>query len=156
RRDGHEYRQTFAKGVPSSKLERVGPFRGHGTIIQFEPDPGIFKVTHFDPDVLKVRLEDISYIHSGLKIVFKNEAAGETLEFAHPGGIPEFLARLVQHAEKNPVTESVFTTKREEGDKLEVALQWTESTEETIRSYVNGIRTTSGGTHENGLKSALR
>jgi DNA gyrase subunit B len=156
RRDGHEYRQTYAKGVPTSKLEKLGPFRGHGTIIYFEPDPSIFKVTHFDPDVLKARLEDISYIHSGLKITFKNEAAGETVEFSHPGGIPEFLAKLVKHSEKNPVTEAAFTAKRDNGDKMEVALQWTESTEETIRSYVNGIRTPSGGTHENGLKSALR
>jgi DNA gyrase/topoisomerase IV subunit B len=156
RRDGYEYRQHYAKGVPQTKLEKVGPFRGHGTIIYFEPDPTIFKVTHFDPDVLKARLEDISYIHSGLTIVFKNEAAGETVEFSHPGGIPEFLSKLVKNAEKNPVTEAVFSAKRDNGDKMEVALQWTESTEETIRSYVNGIRTPSGGTHENGLKSALR
>ena len=156
RRDGHEYRQTYAKGVPQTKVEKVGPFRGHGTIIYFEPDPTIFKVTHFDPDVLKARLEDISYIHSGLTIVFKNEPAGETVEFSHPGGIPEFLSKLVKHSEKSPVTEAVFSAKRDNGDKMEVALQWTESTEETIRSYVNGIRTPSGGTHENGLKSALR
>ncbi len=156
RRDGYEYRQHYAKGVPQTKLEKVGPFRGHGTIIYFEPDPTIFKVTHFDPDVLKARLEDISYIHSGLTIVFKNEAAGETVEFSHPGGIPEFLSKLVKNSEKNPVTEAVFSAKRDNGDKMEVALQWTESTEETIRSYVNGIRTPSGGTHENGLKSALR
>lgn len=156
RRDGHEYRQTYAKGVPQTKVEKVGPFRGHGTIIFFEPDPSIFKVTHFDADVLKARLEDISYIHSGLKIVFKDETHGETVEYSHPGGIPEFLSKLVKHAEKNPVTEAVFTARRDNGDKMEVALQWTESTEETVRSYVNGIRTPSGGTHENGLKSALR
>jgi DNA gyrase subunit B len=156
RRDGHEYRQTYAKGVPTSKLEKVGPFRGHGTIIHFEPDPSIFKVTHFDPDVLKARLEDISYIHSGLKITFKDEVHGTTVEFSHPGGIPEFLSKLVKDSAKNPVTEAVFTAKRDNGDRMEVALQWTESTEEAIRSYVNGIRTPSGGTHENGLKSALR
>src|SRR5262245_13009935 len=91
RRDGYEYQQTYAKGVPQGKVEKVGPFRGHGTIIHFEPDPTIFKVTHFDAETLKTRLEDISYIHSGLKITFKNEATGETVELSHPGGIPEFL-----------------------------------------------------------------
>ncbi len=156
RRDGYEYRQTYAKGVPTSKLEKVGPFRGHGTIIQFEPDPSIFKVTHFDPDVIKARLEDMSFIHSGLKISFKNEATGESVEFSHPGGIPEFLAKLVQHTEKSAVTDLAFTAKRDNGSKMEVALQWTESTDESIRSYVNGIRTASGGTHENGLKTAIR
>jgi len=156
KRDGFEYQMSFAKGAPTSKIEKVGPARGHGTTIYFEPDNTIFKITHFDADVLKARLEDISYIHSGLSITFKNEITGETHELSHPGGIPEFLTKLVKHAEKNPVTEAAFHTKRETGDKMEVALQWTESTDETIRSYVNGIRTSAGGTHENGLKSAIR
>ena len=156
KRDGFEYQMSFAKGAPTSKIEKVGPARGHGTTIYFEPDNTIFKITHFDADVLKARLEDISYIHSGLSITFKNEITGETHELSHPGGIPEFLTKLVKHAEKNPVTEAAFHTKRETGDKMEVALQWTESTDETIRSYVNGIRTSAGATHENGLKSAIR
>ncbi|WP_088258526.1 DNA gyrase/topoisomerase IV subunit B [Fimbriiglobus ruber] len=156
RRDGYEWQQTYAKGIPATKLEKVGPFRGHGTSIYFEPDPTIFKVKHFDADVLKARLEDVSYIHSGLTITFKNEVNGETIELSHPGGIPEFLGVLVKKTEKTPITEAVFTAKRDTGDKMEIALQWTESTDEAIRSYVNGIRTPSGGTHENGLKSAVR
>ncbi len=156
RRDGYEYQQTYAKGIPQGKIEKLGTFRGHGTLIYFEPDPTIFKVTHFDADILKNRLEDLSYIHSGLKITFKNEANGEALEFSHPGGIPEFLTKIVATTEKNPITQIAFTAKRDNGDKMEVALQWTESTEEAIRSYVNGIRTPNGGTHENGLKSAIR
>lgn len=156
RRDGFEYRMEFAKGIPQGKLEKVGPFRGHGTIIHFQPDATILKTTHFDADTLKARLEDISYVHSGLKITFKNEINGETIEYHHPGGIPEFLTKLVKHTEKNPVHEVTFAAKRDNPDKMEVALQWTESTEEQIRSYVNGIRTPNGGTHENGLKSAVR
>jgi DNA gyrase subunit B len=142
--------------LPQTKLEKVGAARGHGTTIYFEPDPTIFKVTHFDVDVLKTRLEDISYIHSGLSITFKNEITGETLDLSHPGGIPEYLSKLVSKTEKQPITEGIYSLKRDEPDKMELALQWTESTEETIRSYVNGIRTPNGGTHENGLKSAIR
>ncbi|MCZ2341419.1 MAG: type IIA DNA topoisomerase subunit B [Bacteroidales bacterium] len=156
RRDGYEWQQEYAKGIPQGPLKKVGPFRGRGTIIQFHPDPTIFKTTHFDADTLKTRLEDISYIHSGLKISFRNEMNGETIELAHPGGIPEFLAKIVTTTQKTPVTQVAFTAKRDSGDKMEVALQWTESTEETIRSYVNGIRTPNGGTHENGLKAAIR
>ncbi len=156
KRDGFEYRHEYAKGVPTGKLEKVGPARGHGTTVYFEPDPSIFKVTHFDATVLRNRLEDMSYIHSGLKITFKNEAAGESVELYHPGGIPEFLGKLVAAAEKQPVTPTAFAAKRDGADKMEVALQWTESTDEGIRSYVNGIRTPNGGTHENGLKAAVR
>lgn len=156
RRDGTEYRQSYAKGIPQTKLEKVGSCRGHGTTINFEPDPTIFKTTHFDGDTLKARLEDISYIHSGLTIHFKNEVNGETVQFSHPGGIPEFLGKVIKDSGKTPVSEAVFAAKREQPDKIELALQWTESTEESIRSYVNGIRTPNGGTHENGLKSAIR
>lgn len=156
KRDGYEYQQSFAKGTPQGKLEKIGPFRGHGTGIYFEPDDSIFKHVKFDGDVLKARLEDMSFIHSGLHITFKNEVNGETLELTNPGGLPAFLAKLVTDAQKPSVTEAAFSASRDSGSKIEVALQWTESTEETYRSYVNGIRTPNGGTHENGLKSALR
>src|SRR5205085_3666665 len=155
RRDGFEWQQTFKRGRPASGLEKLGPFRGHGTTIYFEPDPDIFKTTHFDPNLIKAHLEDMSYIHSGLKITFKNETTKETFDLTHPGGIPEFLARLVAEGQKPAVTEAPFTLARNNGEKMEVALQWTEATDETIRSYVNGIRTVSGGTHESGFKSGI-
>ncbi|MBY0456475.1 MAG: type IIA DNA topoisomerase subunit B [Gemmataceae bacterium] len=156
KRDGYEYRQEYAKGAPLSRLERVGPARGHGTSIYFEPDETIFKTVRFDPDTIKARLEDTSFVHSGLRITYRNEVTGETVELANPGGLPAFLTRLVADGQKPPVTEAAFAAVRENGDKIEVALQWTESTEETYRAYANGIRTPNGGTHENGLKSALR
>jgi DNA gyrase/topoisomerase IV subunit B len=155
RRDGFEWRQTFKRGKPAGALEKVGPFRGHGTIINFEPDPDIFRTTHFDADLIRAHLEDMSYIHSGLKIHFKNDVTKETHDLTHPGGIPEFLGRLVAEGQKPSVTEAPFTVARGNGEKMEVALQWTESTDETIRSYVNGIRTSAGGTHENGFKGAV-
>jgi DNA gyrase/topoisomerase IV subunit B len=155
RRDGYEWQQTFKRGKAVDKLEKVGPFRGHGTVIYFEPDPEIFKTTHFDPLLIKSHLEDMSYIHSGLKITFKNDITKETLDLTHAGGIPEFLTRLVTEGQKPAVTEAPFYVVRPNGEKMEVALQWSESTDEVVRSYVNGIRTASGGTHESGFRSAI-
>jgi DNA gyrase subunit B len=155
RRDGYEWRQRYVKGVPTTKLEKLDTFRGHGTSIYFEPDETIFKTTKFDADNIKEHLEAMSYIHSGLKIVFKNEVTGESFDLAHPGGIPDFLKRLIAEGQKPTVTEGPFTQAREDSAKMEVALQWTESTDEVIRSYVNGIRTPAGGTHENGFKGAV-
>jgi len=156
KRDGYEYRQEYKKGIPQSGVEKIGPFRGHGTSITFEPDDSIFKMTKFDADIIKSRLEDMSYIHSGLKISFKDEHGNQQYEFANPGGLPAFLQKLVADGQKPAVTEIAFGATRDSGSKIEIALQWTESTEETYRSYVNGIRTPNGGTHENGLKGALR
>jgi DNA gyrase subunit B len=154
-RDGFEYRQTFRRGKVASELEKVGPFRGHGTSIYFEPDPEIFKVTHFDGDWIKAHLEDMSYIHSGLKITFKNEVAGETHDLTHPGGIPEFLGKLVQEQQQPAINPVPFHAIKEGPDKMELALQWTEATDESFRSYVNGIRTADGGTHEGGFKGGI-
>jgi DNA gyrase/topoisomerase IV subunit B len=155
RRDGYEFRQNFAKGKATTKVEKVSPFRGHGTIIYFQPDDSIFKTTRFDPDVIRAHLEDMAYIHNGLKITLKIEATGESIDLAHPGGLPEFLTKLLAEGQKPTVTEAAFRIAREGVEKMEAVLQWTESTEESIRSYVNGIRTASGGTHENGFKGAV-
>jgi DNA gyrase subunit B len=156
RRDGYEYQQKFAKGIPQGKIEKLGAFRGHGTIIHFQPDDTIFRNTHFDADVILQRLEDMSYIHSGLKITFKNEVTDQTVELANPEGLPAFLNKLVAGTQKSAVTPVSFHATRNNGERMEVALQWTESTDEIFRSYVNGIRTAMGGTHENGLKAAIR
>ena len=163
RRDGFEWEQTFRRGKAAGDLQKIGPFRGHGTTIYFEPDPDIFKSTHFDPDWIKAHLEDMSYIHSGLKITFKNEATKESFDLTHPGGIPEFLKKLIADGQKPTITEAFWHAVSPPGkapveggpDKIEVALQWTESTEESFRSYVNGIRTSMGGTHEAGFKGGI-
>jgi DNA gyrase/topoisomerase IV subunit B len=156
RRDGFEWQQSFGRGKPTSQLEKLGPFRGHGTTIFFEPDPDIFRATQFDAEWIRERLEDMSYIHSGLKITFKNEAVGTSEEFLHTEGIPALLKRLIDKAQK-PVLPGVepFCEERKDGDRIEVALQWTEATDEALRSYVNGIRTSGGGTHETGFKAGI-
>jgi len=155
KRDGYEWTQTFKRGKPADKLERVGPNRLHGTSIYFEPDPEIFRVTHFDGEWIKTRLDDIAYIHHGLKITFKNEVTGESFDLTHPGGLPEFLTKLVTEAQHPVVNAQPFYGLKEGDEKIEVMLQWTQSTDEVFRSYVNGIRTSDGGTHESGLKSGV-
>ncbi|MBI3822234.1 MAG: type IIA DNA topoisomerase subunit B [Planctomycetes bacterium] len=155
KRDGNEWTQTFKRGKPADKLEKVGPNRLHGTTIYFEPDPDIFRVTHFDADWIKTRLDDIGYIHHGLKIHFKNEITGESFDLTHEGGLPEFLQRLVTEGQAAVVNSIPFNAAKDDAEKIELMLQWTESTDESIRSYVNGIRTTDGGTHEGGLKSGI-
>lgn len=155
KRDGHEWTQTFKRGKPADKLEKVGPNRLHGTSIYFEPDPDIFRVTHFDADWIKTRLDDIAYIHHGLKIHFKNEITGESFDLTHEGGLPEFLGRLVTETQNPVVNATPYYATKEGDEKIELTMQWTESTDESIRSYVNGIRTSDGGTHEGGLKSGI-
>ena len=155
RRDGNEYEQAFMRGKVASELKTLGPSRSHGTTIYFEPDPEIFRKTQFDGELIRSRLEDMAYIHAGLKIVFENKVTGEWFDLTHEGGIPTFLPKIIAESQKPTVTEMPFLLARKEGDRVEVALQWTESTTEDIRSYVNGIKTAGGGTHETGFKAGI-
>jgi DNA gyrase/topoisomerase IV subunit B len=80
----------------------------------------------------------------------------ETHELAHPEGILAYLEKLTAESQKRPVHEQIYSTEKDEGKtRIEVVLRWTEAADEQIRSYVNGIRTHGGGTHENGLRSGI-
>lgn len=155
-RDGHEWTQTYRRGKPAAPVKKVKPFRGHGTKIYFEPDDTIFRRTQFNADTIRQHLEDVSYIHGGLVIVFKDDQKGETFELSHPDGIAAYIEKVIQESGKKPVHEQLFTVNKDDKTaRVEVVLKWTESTDEHIRSYVNGIRTHGGGTHENGLKAGI-
>jgi DNA gyrase subunit B/topoisomerase-4 subunit B len=155
KRDGAEWEQRYERGVARSKLVKKAAARGTGTSIYFRPDHEIFGKQEFSADVIKFRLESKTFLHKGLKITFKDQAAGTSEVLQHEGGIADFLAKIITDRGKAPTAPQVFYFQREEGLRIECALQWTESPEETLRSYVNGIPTTQGGTHEQGFRSAV-
>ncbi|MEC4674664.1 MAG: DNA topoisomerase IV subunit B [Nitrospirota bacterium] len=167
KRDGHEWKQSYQAGKPQGPVKKGGAVRGTGTSVYFSPDPAIFgKNTTFDPQVLKDTLEAKSYLHKGLKISFKDGSSGETHHFVHEQGIQEYLTKLVSERGKKPTADFVFYLDRKLQDRgkptesveefgMEVALQWTDEPAEFVRSYVNGVATISGGTHEFGLRSGI-
>ncbi|MDG1893315.1 MAG: DNA topoisomerase IV subunit B [Fuerstiella sp.] len=155
-RDGHEWMQEYRRGKPTGKVKKVKPFRGHGTTIFFRPDDAIFRRTQFNSETIRQHLEDVSYIHGGLLIVLKDELKGETHELCHKDGIRAYIEKVIDDSGKKTVHEQLFSADKDDKvARVEVVLKWTESTDEHIRSYVNGIRTHGGGTHENGLKSGM-
>ena len=155
-RDGHEFQQTYRRGKPQGPVEKLRPFRGRGTTIFFRPDDQIFRGTHFNADIIKQHLEDISFVHGGLRIVFHDEAKKEQIEFFHPEGITAYLQKVMKDDQRRQIHEQLFTIDKELGNhKLQLAFAWTESTDERVMSYVNGIRTHAGGTHENGFRSGI-
>jgi DNA gyrase subunit B len=155
KRDGAEWEQRYQRGQAVSKLTRKGAARGTGTTIFFRPDPQIFGKQEFSAETIRLRLESKTFLHKGLKITFRDQAAGTSEVLQHEGGIADYLTKLVTERNKPPTAAQVFYFQREEGVRIETALQWTESHEETLRSYVNGIPTTQGGTHEQGFRAAV-
>jgi DNA gyrase subunit B/topoisomerase-4 subunit B len=162
RRDGHTWEQKYRLGTPVAGVKKLGPARGTGTTVFFRPDPQIFPKTEFDAATIRERLEVASYLHRGLRIVFENEAAAgdqpKRETFQHEEGIGDYLKKILAERTAKPVHEPPFALAREHdetGLRLDLVIQWTETTDEHIRSYVNGIPTGSGGTHENGLRAGI-
>ena len=155
RRDGAEWEMEFRQGKPSTKLKKLGPARGTGTTIRFEPDTQIFPRTEFNGDTIRERLEIASYIHKGLKVIWNDEVAGKKDVFHHEDGILAFLEKILADKDAKPVHEQPFVMEKANGVRIEMCFSWTETTEELLRSYVNGIPTGSGGTHENGLRAGV-
>jgi len=155
KRDGSQWEMTFKRGKPTGPIKKVGAARGSGTIVYFHPDSTIFPKIEFEAALIKERLEIVSYIHKGVRVTFENEAEGTKEVFQHQEGLSDFLKSIVAARSSKPVHDAPFLLERENGPRLDLVLQWTESTEEHVRSYVNGIPTGSGGTHDNGLRAGI-
>jgi DNA gyrase subunit B len=155
KRDGSTWEMRFKQGKPTGPLKKLGPSRGSGTTVYFHPDPTIFPKVEFDPALIRERLEVISYIHKGVRVTFENEATGAKEVFQHEEGLVQYVEKIVRERGTRPVHEAPFTLERSNGLRVDVVLQWTESTDEHLRSYANGIPTGSGGTHENGLRAGV-
>jgi DNA gyrase subunit B len=155
KRDGAVWEMSFKRGKPTGPLTRTGAARGSGTTVFFHPDATIFPKIDFDPATIRERLEVASYIHKGIRVTFENEADRTKEVFHHEEGLSDYLKKIVAERGAKPVHDVAFVQARGSEPRLDLVLQWTEATDEHVRSYVNGIPTGSGGTHENGLRAGL-
>ena len=156
RRNGSQFKMEFQRGKATSKLKKLkGAVRGTGTTITFTPDPQIFPKTTFDSALIRARLETASFLHRGIKVTYVDEVAKTKETFLHEHGIVDYLKKVLKERKAKPIHETPFSHSVDDDFRMEVVLQWTESTDEHVRSYVNGIPTGSGGTHENGFRSGL-
>ncbi|MEX0777614.1 MAG: DNA topoisomerase IV subunit B [Phycisphaeraceae bacterium] len=155
RRDGGEWQMKFRQGKATGPLKKLGAARGSGTTTWFHPDSTIFPKIDFDAKLIRERLEVASYIHRGLKINWTDEVNKAKETFQHEDGLAAYLTRIVTERSARPVHETPFTLTKENGIKLDIAMLWSEATDEHLRSYVNSIPTSSGGTHETGVRSGI-
>jgi DNA gyrase/topoisomerase IV subunit B len=155
-REGGRWHCVFDHGVPKGKVSRVGNSRGSGTTVHLRPDAKMFEgKTAFDPIVIRERLEAKSYLHKGLEIVFVDPKVGKPEKFHHAQGIVEYLGKLIAVRAKPAVHQGIFALEREDEPKMECAFAWTEATEDATWSFVNGVPTPDGGTHEQGFRNAI-
>ena len=155
KRDGQQCEMTFKQGKPTGSLKKLGAARGTGTTVYFQPDPQIFPKVEFDaadhPRAARGRQLPASRREGHVRRR-DDRAEGRLPAPGRPRRLPQEDRRP---SGAKPVHEAPFTLEKENGVKIELVLQWTEATDEHLRSYVNGIPTGSGGTHENGLRAGL-
>ena len=168
-RNGSAYYQEYEKGDPKAPVTKVTQKQldewipkdweiklnngETGTITQFYPDDAIFQTVDFQNEKIKALLKDRAYLVSGLSFHFTDDRSGEQMHYYFEGGIKS----LVKHSNrgKDPISDVIYM-KKEEGDiAVEVALQYTDTYNENVKGYVNGINTTDGGTHITGFRMAL-
>ncbi len=160
-REGTEWEQTFSRGLATSKIKQIerngqnGEVRDSGTTITFHPDADIFPSITLKPELIAERLETKAYIHKGLTLIFHNEVSGKDTRYHYAEGLKAYLAKLLSAGDKKAIIPEVFHLERPDDPPFECVLTWTESPDERLHTFVNGIPTPFGGTHENGLKAGI-
>ncbi|MBE6195924.1 MAG: DNA topoisomerase (ATP-hydrolyzing) subunit B [Rikenellaceae bacterium] len=161
-RGGKIYKQTYSKGVPTSKVEIIGECEDRGTTITFKPDAEIFTLTtEYDYDILSNRLRELAFLNKGIHLTLTDrrvkEESGEyrSEHFFSEEGLKEFV-KYLDATRGEPITESIIYLDTEKnGVPVEVAMQYNDSYSENVHSYVNNINTIEGGTHLTGFRRAL-
>lgn len=160
RRQGHLYRQEYAYGKPTSKVEVVGETEETGTTVIFHPDATIFTSTVYQYDILASRLRDLAYLNAGIHLTLCDER--ETLEdgsfkkdvFYSTEGLNEFV-KWLDESREHLIPDIIHLNKESNGVPVEVAMTYNTSYSETIYTFVNNINTHEGGTHLEGFRYAL-
>ena len=153
-REGIIYQQEYQRGVPTGPVTQAGKTTKVGTKTTFKPDAQIFQTTKFEFNVLNKRLQELAFLNSGVRIIFKDARTGEGDEFYYERGIIEYVEHI--NRTSDAIHDDPIYLKGETDDvAYEIALQYTTEISDTVFSYVNNINTHEGGTHVSGFRSAL-
>lgn len=154
RGDNSVYQHAFRRGVTHAAVQSGGPPNDRGLTVRFLPDPLIFGDSRFDAGAIRARLQQLAFLHSGVRITFTDEVAGTHDEFEYADGIRECVQFL--NADRVPLHPDVILLRGEEdGMRYEVGLQWCAGEDSIRMSFANHYRTLHGGTHDTGLAAGV-
>ena len=156
-KEGKKYYQKFAAGKSLGQVKEIGTSDRRGTTIRWKADPQVFtETTTHSFEVLATRLRELAFLNSNITIVFRDERLTTPKEVVYQfdGGIKQFVSYLNEGKGVIPA-EPVFIAGSRDDILVETAVQYNDGYNENILSFVNDINTKEGGTHLEGLKSAL-
>ena len=159
--NGHVYQQRFSNGGhPDYDLKEIGTSSATGTTIRFKPDPEIFReTTVYDFETLERHLRESAFLNAGLCITLADRRDSENIierTYCYEGGLSSFVEYLTTSRGQTPLHEKPIHFSAMHGDRsAEIAMQYTDSYNETMLSFANNVHTVDGGTHETGFKTAL-
>ncbi|HIV02561.1 MAG TPA: DNA topoisomerase (ATP-hydrolyzing) subunit B [Candidatus Aphodoplasma excrementigallinarum] len=150
------YYQKYERGKSCAPAKVIGKTDKTGTKVRFKADDQIFETIEYDYDTLLIRLREQAFLNAGVHINFTDLRGEEVVEnkMCYEGGIREFVSHI--NRKKVPIHDNVIYFDAQKNDAyVEIAMQYTDSYNETLVSFANNINTTEGGTHEVGFKTAL-
>ena len=164
-RHGKVHLIRFEKGVTAQQLKVLGTTEMRGTKVTFKADPTVMKVTEFRSEIVIARLKQLAYLNAGVTIEFRDERRAEDtqLSFHYSDGVRQFVGTLGEGKDlvhKEPIYFRVQTPLQRDNGKVavydvEVGIQYNTTLGETVLSFANTIKTSEGGTHLTGFRSAL-
>lgn len=153
-RDGAIHKIRFENGGSKiSKVEILGETRKTGTTVTFKPDSSIFSTTLFNFETIKERVRESAFLIKNLTINLVDKRSNKSESFCYENGIVEYVALLNQN--KEPSFDVAYFEGETDKIQVEAAMQFLQTYDENIISFVNNVRTRDGGTHETGFKTAL-
>lgn len=158
RREGHVWTMDFARGEVTHGLQRLGASETTGTKITFKPDSQIFPDTKFVYDTLAKRLQDLAFLNAGVRIKLVDDLSGQSDEYYYTEGLTEFVKHI--NRADTALFPQVIRIQGQQPDnegivEVDVAVQYTDGAEESVRCFANNIHNIEGGTHLSGFRSAL-
>ncbi len=162
KRDGKVWRQRYRRGDPETPFEEIGTTDRTGTKVSFIPDLEIFSSIDFSFDTLSQRLRELSFLNAGILIRIQDQRSNKEHEFRYEGGIVSFVEHL--SGTKAPLheppifiagTRSFTNHGKVTAVSIEIALQYSDSYNESVFSFANNINTVEGGSHLVGFRTAL-
>ncbi len=154
KRDGYEHFISFKDGGHlDQKLTKLDKTSKTGTKVQFMPDDEIFQTTSFSFSTICERMQESAFLLQGLTIEVVDEEDQKQEIFHYDNGLKSFVEYINEDKEElHKVVE--FNGNKNKID-VSVAFQYTTGYSESIISFVNNVKTTDGGSHEVGFKTAL-